>query len=110
MLTPFKDQLKVDLSAIVLNEDEMAEEIEWDNDRVLAIVDDVESLPGEMETIVLKKMVGISVDSVNVVPEPEDEIRLRLDLNKVGLGDYWTVEKVDQKMGMYHILFIRYAS
>ncbi len=108
----FRDCMKADLENVIFNMDENAVEIDWDNDRIVAIVSDVESVDNKdfdegIESIIERKMITIMQDAVNVKPAIDDQVRLNLDPAKVDFGDYWIISKVDEPDGMYEIYFYR---
>ncbi|MBI9092465.1 MAG: hypothetical protein JEZ12_24880 [Desulfobacterium sp.] len=106
----FKDQMKQDLD-VFFNLNEFAEEIHWDNDTVVVVVEDMESQEGdEIGTRIERKKVEVRQASIKQRPVSGDQVRLNFDPGKVDLGDYWTVDSVAEPPGTYGIVFYRYVS
>jgi hypothetical protein len=106
----FKDQIEQDLD-VFFNLDEFAEEIDWDQDTVVVVVEELESQEGdEIGTRIERKKVFARQESIKQRPTTGDQIRLNFDPDKVDLGDYWTVDTVGEPPGTYEIVFYRYVS
>jgi hypothetical protein len=105
-----KEQMEQDLT-VFFNLNEFADEIDWDDDRVVVVVEDMESQEGdEIGTRIERKKVEVRQASIKQRPVSGDQIRLNFDPDKVDLGDYWTVESVAEPPGTYEIVFYRYVS
>ncbi|MCP4683384.1 MAG: hypothetical protein GY864_13720 [Desulfobacterales bacterium] len=110
MVSTFKEQEKLDLDNVFYNTKERAIEIDWDDDRIVVLEDQVESEGNEFETGLEKKLITVRKSSINVGPAIDDEIRLNFDLEKVDFGDYWRVEKVTNLEYEWQIVFVRNVS
>jgi len=106
----FKEQMKQDLD-VFFNLDEFAEEIHWDDDTVIVVVEEMEAREGEeIGTRIERKKIVVRRESLKQRPVSGDQIRLNFDPGKVDLGDYWTVDSVAEPFGTYEIMFYRFVS
>lgn len=106
----FKEQMNQDLD-VFFNLDEFAVEIDWDDDRLIVLEEDMESLNGEeIGTRIQRKKIHVRKAFLGQRPVSGDQIRLNFDPDKVDLGDYWTVDTVAEPPGIYEIVFYRYVS
>jgi hypothetical protein len=106
----FKEQMEQDLD-VFFNLNEFAEEIDWDQDTVVVVVEDMEAQEGdEIGTRIKRKKVEVMQKDLNQRPATGDQIRLNFDPAKVDQGDYWNVDTVAETPGIYEIVFYRYVS
>ncbi len=106
----FKEQAEKDLD-VFFNLDEFAVEIDWDNDTMVVLVEDMEAQEGdEVGTRIERKKVEVRQKDLNQRPVTGDQIRLNLDPGKVDQGDYWFVDTVAEPPGIYAIVFYRFVS
>ena len=106
----FKEQMEQDL-AVFFNLEEFADEIDWDDDTIVVVVEDMEAQEGdEVGVQIERKKVSVKQKDLNRKPVSGDEIRLNFDLGKVNQGDYWTVDTVAEPPGIYEIAFYRVVS
>ncbi len=108
-MSAFEDAMQ---DAVPIFFDTLGEEMDWDDARIQAIVEDIEDKAFGMDTgaAVERKKVVIKSADIHQIPEPGNEILLRFDPFKADGGDYWTVENVISSSGMHDVTFIRYVS
>jgi hypothetical protein len=106
----FKEQMEQDLD-VFFNLDEFAVEIDWDNDTMVVLVEDMEAREGEeIGTRIERKKVVVRQKDLHHRPFTGDQIRLNLDPGKVDMGDHWNVDTVADPPGIYEIVFYRVVS
>ncbi len=108
-MSAFDDAMQ---DAVPIFFDTLGEDIDWDDARLQAIVEDIEDNTFGVDTgaAVERKKVVIKAADIYQVPESGNEILLRFDPFKADGGDYWTVESVISSSGMHDVTFIRYTS
>ena len=82
--------------------------IEWDGERIPAMVSDAEAVAGPLETGLERKMISLRQTDLAVQPEPGDQVSVNLAPKIRRHPDFWEIEKVLDLSGEYDITIYRY--